>query len=113
MTSVGPHRDDLDFLIDELSVRSYGSQGQQRTAALALKLAEGEICREEFGDYPVFLFDDVLSELDDTRRDYMIRFATGKQVIITTCEMGILNKLNADKKILVSNGTYEELKVEC
>ena len=108
----GIHKDDIEIKLNSKNARAFASQGQQRSLALALKLAEGEICREEFGDYPVFLFDDVLSELDDTRRDYMIRFATGKQVIITTCETGILNKLNADKKILVSNGTYEELKVK-
>ncbi len=108
----GIHKDDIEIKLNSKNARAFASQGQQRSLALALKLAEGEICREEFGDYPVFLFDDVLSELDDTRRDYMIRFATGKQVIITTCEMGILDKLNADKKILVSNGTYEKLKVK-
>ena len=78
--------------------------------ALALKLAEGEICKEEFGDYPVFLFDDVLSELDETRRDYMLLYATGKQVIITTCEASALKNLRADKKILVVNGSYSEIK---
>jgi DNA replication and repair protein RecF len=108
-TLYGIHKDDITINLNGKNTRLYSSQGQQRSLALALKLAEGEICREEFGDYPVFLFDVVLSELDDTRRDYMIRFATGKQVIITTCEMGILDKLDADKKILVENGTYREM----
>ena len=108
----GIHKDDIEIKLNSKNARAYASQGQQRSLALALKLAEGEICREEFGDYPVFLFDDVLSELDDTRRDYMIRFATGKQVIITTCEMAVLNNLQADKKILVESGTYRELKIE-
>ena len=106
----GVHKDDIEIKINGKNARSYASQGQQRSLALALKLAEGEICREEFGDYPVFLFDDVLSELDDTRRDYMIRFAAGKQVIITTCEMKVVERLNADKKILVVNGTYNEME---
>ena len=106
----GVHKDDIEIKLNSKNARAFASQGQQRSLALALKLAEGEICREEFGDYPVFLFDDVLSELDETRRDYMIRFATGKQVIITTCEMAVLDKLHADKRILVKNGTYEELK---
>ena len=88
----------------------FRSQGQQRSLALALKLAEGEICKEELGDYPVFLFDDVLSELDETRRDYMLLYATGKQVIITTCEAAALKNLRADKKILVVNGSYSEIK---
>jgi DNA replication and repair protein RecF len=108
----GIHKDDIEIKLNSKNARAYASQGQQRSLALALKLAEGEICREEFGDYPVFLFDDVLSELDDTRRDYMIRFATGKQVIITKCEMAVLNNLQADKKILVESGTYRELKIE-
>ena len=108
-TIFGTHKDDIEIKINGKNARSFASQGQQRSLALALKLAEGEICKEEFGDYPVFLFDDVLSELDDTRRDYLIRFATGKQVIITTCEMSALDKLCADKKILVKNGTYKEM----
>ena len=106
----GVHKDDIEIKINGKNARSYASQGQQRSLALALKLAEGEICKEEFGDYPVFLFDDVLSELDDTRRDYMIRFAAGKQVIITTCEMKVVERINADKKILVVNGTYNEME---
>lgn len=106
----GIHKDDIEIKINGKNARSFASQGQQRSLALALKLAEGEICKEEFGDYPVFLFDDVLSELDDTRRDYMIRFAKGKQVIITTCEMKVVEGLAADKKILVVNGTYKEME---
>ena len=109
-TLYGIHKDDIDILLNGKSARLYASQGQQRSLALSMKLAEGEICKEEFGDYPVFLFDDVLSELDETRRDFMIRFATGKQVIITTCETVVIEKLSADKKILVKNGTYEEIK---
>lgn len=105
----GIHKDDIEIKLNSKNARSFASQGQQRSLALALKLAEGEICKEEFGDYPVFLFDDVLSELDETRREYMIRYAAGKQVIITTCEMAVLNNLDADKKILVVNGTYEEI----
>ena len=105
----GVHKDDIEIKLNSKNARAYASQGQQRSLALALKLAEGEICKEEFGDYPVFLFDDVLSELDETRRDYMIRYATGKQVIITTCETAVLDKLHADKKIIVKNGTYREI----
>ena len=106
----GIHKDDIEIKINGKNARSFASQGQQRSLALALKLAEGEICKEEFGDYPVFLFDDVLSELDDTRRNYMLRFAKGKQVIITTCEMKVVEALDADKKILVVNGTYQEME---
>lgn len=105
----GPHKDDADIKINGKSARIYCSQGQQRSLALALKLAEGEICKEEFGDYPVFLFDDVLSELDETRRDYMILHASGKQVIISTCESEFIKKMQAQKRIFVKNGTYTEI----
>jgi len=107
-TLYGIHKDDVDIKLNKKSARSFASQGQQRSLALALKLAEGEICREEFGDYPVFLFDDVLSELDETRRDYMILKATDKQVIITTCETDFVKKMCADKIITVKNGAYLE-----
>ena len=106
----GIHKDDADIKINGRSARVYSSQGQQRSLALALKLAEGEICKEEFGDYPVFLFDDVLSELDETRRDYMILHASGKQVIISTCESEFIKKMQAQKRIFVENGTYTEIK---
>lgn len=105
----GVHKDDADIKINGKSARIYASQGQQRSLALALKLAEGEICKEEFGDYPVFLFDDVLSELDETRRDYMILHATGKQVIISTCESEFVKKMQAQKRIFVKDGTYTEI----
>lgn len=108
-TQYGIHKDDADIRINGKSARIYASQGQQRSLALAMKLAEGEICREEFGDYPVFLFDDVLSELDETRRDYMILHSTDKQVIISTCESEFVKKMGAEKRIMVKNGTYTEI----
>ncbi len=85
-TSRGVHRDDIDIKIDGMSARYLASQGQQRTAVLAFKLAEGELSREKSGEYPVFLFDDVLSELDSGRQQYLIKKAEGKQFIVTTCE---------------------------
>ena len=105
----GIHKDDLDIRINGKSARIYASQGQQRSLALALKLAEGEICREEFGDYPVFLFDDVLSELDGTRRDYLINKMSEKQVILTSCEVDFLSKITDKdvKKITVKDGIYK------
>ena len=107
-TLYGIHKDDVDIKINGKHARSFASQGQQRSLALAMKLAEGEICKEEFGDYPVFLFDDVLSELDETRRDYMILKATDKQVIITTCESDFVRKMNAQSRITVENGSYRQ-----
>ncbi len=108
-TQYGIHKDDADIKINGKSARIYASQGQQRSLALAMKLAEGEVCREEFSDYPVFLFDDVLSELDDTRRDYMILHSVNKQVIISTCESNFIKNMQAEKRILVKNGTYTEI----
>lgn len=84
----GAHRDDVDIRINGLSSRVYASQGQQRSIVLALKLAEGEVCRDETGEYPVFLFDDVLSELDDARRGYVLRETGDRQVVLTACESG-------------------------
>jgi DNA replication and repair protein RecF len=105
-TQYGIHKDDADIRINGKSARIYGSQGQQRSLALAMKLAEGEICREEFGNYPVFLFDDVLSELDETRRDYLTHKICGKQVIITSCEPELLSDMDDIRRIKVENGSY-------
>jgi DNA replication and repair protein RecF len=105
----GIHKDDIEIKINGKSARIYASQGQQRSLALSMKLAEGEICREEFGDYPVFLFDDVLSELDGTRRDYLINRMKEKQVIITTCEPDALSALTDGVKIKVQNGSYKTI----
>ena len=82
----GPHRDDVKICINERDARTFASQGQQRSVVLSLKLAEGEVIRELFGEYPVFLFDDVLSELDEKRRGYVLSGTKDKQVIITSCE---------------------------
>lgn len=102
----GVHKDDVEIKLNGKNARIFASQGQQRSLALSLKLAEGEVCREEFGDYPVFLFDDVFSELDDTRRDSLLLFDTQKQVIITTCESAIIEKISAKRLIKVENGRY-------
>ena len=76
-TSVGPHRDDLDIKIDSLSARSFGSQGQQRSCAIALKLGEAEIVSSFTGEKPVALLDDVMSELDESRQDYILNKMAG------------------------------------
>lgn len=102
----GIHKDDIEIKLNGKNARIFASQGQQRSLTLTLKLAEGEICREEFGDYPIFLFDDVFSELDETRRDSLLLFGTDKQVIISTCEVGALGKIEAQRKIRVENGKY-------
>lgn len=101
----GIHKDDIEVSLNGRSARSFCSQGQQRSLALALKIAEGELCRLDIGEYPVFLFDDVLSELDRGRREYLLNRIKGKQVIMTTCEK---EGLMADHLIMVKGGTYEE-----
>ena len=101
----GPHRDDVEILINGRSARHFASQGQQRSVVLALKLAEGEVNREICGEYPVFLFDDVLSELDDDRKKYILSGINEKQIIITGCEMD--PDINAEKIIEVSAGEFK------
>ena len=103
----GIHKDDLEIDLDGNRARIFASQGQQRSLSLALKLAEGEIIRNECGgDYPVFLFDDVLSELDFGRRNYLLSNLSGKQVIMTSCEK---KDINAERIISVENGKFYRL----
>lgn len=85
-TNLGPHRDDMEILINGVSCRNFGSQGQQRTAALSLKLAEVELIHGEIGEYPVLLLDDVLSELDLDRRRYLVSTFRDVQTIITSTD---------------------------
>ena len=85
-TLFGIHKDDLTLTINGKEARSFGSQGQQRSLALAMKLSEGELSKKETGEYPVFLLDDILSELDSTRRGYILSGIRGRQVIMTACE---------------------------
>ncbi len=89
MTLVGPHRDEVRFLVNDMDAGVYGSRGQQRTAALALKLAEVDLMRTETGEYPVLLLDDVLSELDEHRRRFLMRTLDdgAEQAIITTTDL--------------------------
>ena len=102
----GIHKDDMEIDINGNRARIFASQGQQRSLSLALKLAEGEMIREEMGgSYPVFLFDDVLSELDGGRREYLLSNIKGKQVILTCCEK---NDIVSDRLIRVKNGAYEQ-----
>ena len=102
----GSHRDDFDIRLDGNSAKIFASQGQQRSIALALKLAEGEICREETDEYPVFLFDDVLSELDRNRKNYILSRLDGKQVIVTSCDEADFSDCVGATKIYVENGKY-------
>ena len=86
-TNKGPHKDDFELYIDGINVRNFGSQGQQRTAALSLKLAEIEIIKNETGYAPVLLLDDVMSELDLERQEYLVKTLSDVQLFITTTEI--------------------------
>lgn len=102
----GPHKDDISITLNGVCARVYASQGQQRSLALAMKLAEGEISRSLCGDYPVFLFDDVQSELDSRRRDYLVNKIKDKQVILTTCEPGEMQRMTDARVVRVSGGEF-------
>lgn len=100
----GPHKDDLVITIDGREAKSYSSQGQTRTAALALKLAEREIYQNATGEYPVLLLDDVLSELDPRRQEFVLNRIAGGQVFITCCEDDRLPVLLGGKVFHVKQG---------
>lgn len=102
----GPHKDDIDIKLNGVCARTFASQGQQRSLALAMKLAEGEISKHACGDYPVFLFDDVQSELDSHRRDYLVNRICDKQVILTTCEPSEMERMTEAKVIRVKGGEF-------
>ena len=100
----GPHKDDLSVTINGKDAKMYASQGQTRTAALSMKLAEREIYQNATGEYPVLLLDDVLSELDPRRQDFVLNRIAGGQVFITCCEDDRLPELLGGKVLHVHNG---------
>lgn len=100
----GPHKDDVIISINERDAKQYASQGQTRTAALSLKLAQREIMQEETGEWPVLLLDDVLSELDEKRQSFVLNRIQGGQVFITCCEEVKLNGLEGGKAFHIQNG---------
>jgi DNA replication and repair protein RecF len=116
VTLAGPHRDEVRFLIDDVDAGVYGSRGQQRTVALALKLAEVDLMRHETGEPPVLLLDDVLSELDPHRRQFLIRYLDDgpQQAIITTTDLHTLPEAFLQRCQLwrVEMGRLTELRVK-
>jgi DNA replication and repair protein RecF len=107
MTSAGPHRDDFSFMIGDIDIRKFGSQGQQRTAALSLKLSEIELVKKITKDTPILLLDDVLSELDSNRQNYLLNSIGDIQTIITCTglEEFVNNRFEINKVFKVSEGT--------
>ncbi|MBS5933397.1 MAG: DNA replication/repair protein RecF [Clostridiales bacterium] len=105
-TSIGPHRDDICFTIKDIDIRKFGSQGQQRTSALSLKLAEIELVRQTIKEEPILLLDDVLSELDRNRQNYLLNSIEGIQTMITCTglEEFVANRFQIDKLYRVVEG---------
>ena len=103
----GPHREDLEILIDGQPGKIYGSQGQQRSAVLSMKLAEASVAGEVLGEHPVMLLDDVLSELDDARQTYLLTRIEDKQTFVTTCDSAAFARTNG-KLVFVDHGTVRE-----
>lgn len=111
-TLTGPHRDDLALFIDQNDARIFGSQGQKRSCVLSLKLAESIIIEESSGQRPVILLDDVMSELDASRRDYLLNSLEGKQVFITCCDTGCFSAMKSGKCFHIAGGALEEKPLE-
>lgn len=108
-TGIGPHRDDLQLLLNGFSLRSFGSQGQQRSGALALKLSQLEYVRREIGEFPILLLDDVMSELDDSRRAQLLLFIDGRvQTFITVNDRELIPDLVGNAYFRIENGVINE-----
>ena len=105
-TSTGPHRDDFSFVVGDIDIRKFGSQGQQRTAALSLKLSEIELVKKMTRDNPVLLLDDVLSELDSNRQNYLLSTIGDIQTIITCTGLDefVNNRFEIDKVFHIESG---------
>ena len=110
-TGIGPPRDDLRLLLIGVSLRSFGSQGQQRSGALALKLSQLEYVHRQIGEYPVVLLDDVMSELDNNRRAQLLRFIVGRvQTFITVNDRELIPPLAGNGYYFIANGKISEVE---
>lgn len=108
-TTIGPHRDDIKFMLNGLDARVYGSQGQQRTIALSLKLAETEMFYKRFGEYPILILDDVLSELDKKRQKKLVESVKDIQTVFTTTNIDRSIFKSVDyKKIVIEGGRVKK-----
>lgn len=105
-TNYGPHRDDLGIAVNDMAARSYASQGQKRSCVLALKLAEASLLEESIGEKPVAILDDVMSELDGLRQDYLMNHMEGWQVFISCCDPNTVKGLDRGRIITVKSGEF-------
>ncbi|MFL2063060.1 DNA replication/repair protein RecF [Latilactobacillus sakei] len=114
-TLIGPHRDDVQFLVNDKDVQAFGSQGQQRTTALSVKLAEIDLMKAQTGEYPILLLDDVLSELDDLRQTHLLKtFQNKVQTFLTTTSLENVKKeiIATPRVFTVTNGVVTEEQAE-
>lgn len=103
-TSVGPHKDDLELFLQDKSLKLFGSQGQQRSAVLSLKLAEASVLERNIGEPPVILLDDVMSELDEYRKSYVISKIKNRQTFITGCDKDLIKNFSNINVLHIKNG---------
>ncbi len=108
-TSAGPHKDDIEITLSEKSARVYGSQGQQRSCALALKIAEGFIIKDKCAEQPIALLDDVMSELDGKRQKCLLKYLENWQVFVTCCDKAHISKINCGKAFEVCEGIIKQI----
>lgn len=109
VTNAGPHRDDIEILINGKNAKAFASQGQQRSAVLSLKLAEATVLKEKMGEEPVILLDDVLSEIDSERQDFLLNEIRDCQVFITCCEKSNKEQLKEGKIFQVESGEITDV----
>ena len=115
ITSYGPHRDDIRFLVNNKNVQAFGSQGQQRTTALSVKLAEIDLMKEQTGEYPLLLLDDVLSELDTIRQTHLLTAIQNKvQTFLTTTSLSDVARqlINEPTIFEIEHGTLNKEEVK-
>lgn len=110
MTSIGPHRDDMCFNIQDVDIRRFGSQGQQRSCALSLKLSEIELVKQSIKETPVLVLDDVLSELDSSRQNFLLNSIHDIQTVITCTGLDefVKNRFEINKVFRIVNGTVSD-----
>lgn len=110
-TSIGPHRDDLELFLNDTRLKSFGSQGQRRSVALTLKLSEARVLKRITGEYPIALLDDVMSELDQSRQDFILNHIRDWQVFITCCDPGNIKGLQHGAVYQMKGGNFCDIKV--